>query len=207
MCGGLVTASCGGGKDVLKYQVGRLLGYLILGSLAFSVGALVKGVVPFTWGPLVSGVFLGILFIYWGVKSFSGKRAEVPLPGFLRKLYQLSFRKFVSTSGNFRSFVVGLLSIMLPCGLLYGMIIAALAMGKYQEVMLSLLFFWLGTLPAMVGAPHLVKKILEPLRKKLPKAYAILFIVIGVTTIANRLNHFPQAHANPGPQKVEHHCH
>jgi len=44
----------------------------------------------------------------------------------------------------------------------------------------------------MVGAPQLVKKILQPFQKKLPKIYAVLFIVIGMTTIVGRLSHMGQ---------------
>lgn len=208
MCGGLVTASCNGGKDVLKYQVGRLLGYLLLGSAAFALGFVLRGVVPFHWGPLVSGIFLGVIFIYWGVQSFQGKRVEIPLPKFLRKVYQYCFKNFVSQTGSFRSFVVGLISIMLPCGLIYGLIIAALGLGDYQNVILSLVFFWLGTLPAMIGAPQLVKKILDPLKKKLPKAYAIAFIVVGVVTIAGRLSDRSwEAKTNPDSPQGKHTCH
>lgn len=208
MCGGLVTASCNGGKDVLKYQAGRLLGYAFLGTMAYSLGYVVKGVVPFTWGPLLSGICLGVLFIYWGVQSFQGKKAELPLPGFLRKTYQYFFKNFVGRAGSYRSFVVGLLSIMLPCGLIYGLIIAALAFGTYEQVMVSLLFFWLGTLPAMIGAPQLIRKLLDPFRRKLPKAYAVLFIVMGVATIAGRLNHLPVNHNVDRSSDGEiHRCH
>lgn len=207
MCGGLVTASCSGGKDVLKYQVGRLLGYLILGSVAFVFGYVLKGVVTFAWAPLVSGLFLGVLFIYWGIRSFQGKKAEVPLPAFLRKVYQYTFRNYVSKAGYFRSFIVGLISIMLPCGLLYGLMVAALALGDYQHVVISLLFFWMGTLPAMVGAPQFIKKVMEPFRKNLPTAYAVLFIVIGVATIAGRLSAYSPETKSTTSDKVERHCH
>ncbi len=195
MCGGLVTASCSGGNDVLKYQVGRLLGYSILGSVAYLMGYMLKSVVSFTWAPFASGMVMGLLFIYWGIGNLKGKRAELPLPGFLRKSYQYLFRNLVRRAGNFHSFAVGLISIMLPCGLIYGLIITALAMGDYGHMMTSLLFFWVGTLPAMVGAPQLVRKILNPLKTKLPMAYAFTFIIIGIITIAGRLNHLPSSHA------------
>ncbi len=209
MCGGLVAASCNGGKDVLKYQMGRLLGYTILGTLAFLVGDAVKSVIPTHWVPIISGLFLGILFIYWGVQSYLGKKAELPLPQFLHHSYRYLFRNFVGKSGRFRAFVTGLLSLMLPCGLIYGIVIAATALGEYHQVMLSLFFFWLGTLPAMIGAPHIVKKILNPLREKLPKIYATVFIVVGVATIAGRLQLITPANSQ-GEQLKEakiHHCH
>jgi sulfite exporter TauE/SafE len=202
MCGGLVTASCAGGKDVLKYQVGRLLGYSLMGTSAYLLGYAMKGLISFSWAPFLSGIFLGTLFIYWGIQSYQGKKAELPLPGFLRKTYQYLFRNFALKAGSFRSFFVGFISILLPCGLIYGLIISALALGEFRHVMISLFFFWLGTLPAMVGAPGIVRKVLEPMRKKLPVVYALVFIVIGVSTIAGRLGHLPQARA-----EVEHHCH
>jgi hypothetical protein len=40
----------------------------------------------------------------------------------------------------------------------------------------------------MVGAPQLIKKIFQPLKTKLPKVYALLFIVVGMTTIVERLS-------------------
>lgn len=207
MCGGLVTASCHGGKDVFKYQVGRLMGYAILGTVAWFLGHALKGIVPFHWGPLLSGLLMGVLFIFWGVQSFQGKKAELPLPKFLRNSYHFAFRNYVSKARSFRSFIIGLISLMLPCGLIYGLIIAAIALGDYKQVMISLLFFWLGTLPAMVGAPQIVKRILDPMKKKLPKVYAILFIVIGVATITGRLNHLPEVRANHTSNGEVHRCH
>lgn len=209
MCGGLVTASCSGGNDVLKYQVGRLLGYSLLGSVAFIMGYFLKGVLPFSWGPFLSGIVMGGLFIYWGLQSYQGKKAELPLPGSLRKSYQFLFRHLTVKAGAFRSFFIGLISILLPCGLIYGLIISALAIGDFEHVMVSLFFFWLGTLPAMIGAPGLVRRFLEPLKKKLPKAYAIIFIVVGIATIAGRLNHLPHKSAEVDHSRdgEVHRCH
>lgn len=208
MCGGLVTASCDGGKDVFKYQVGRLIGYLFMGTVAYLMGYTIKGLVSFPYAPVISGLFMGLLFIFWGLRSLNGKRAELPLPKFLGKFYQTLYRRFVTRAGSFRSFVVGLLSILLPCGLIYGLIISALALGDFADIATSLFFFWLGTLPAMIGAPHLIKKILHPIRSKLPRAYAMVFIVMGIITIAGRLHHLPQrAEVDRTKDSGIHHCH
>ena len=208
MCGGLVSASCHGDNDVIKYQIGRLLGYSIMGSIAYMLGYVLKGVVSFTWGPLLSGLFMGGLFIYWGVQNYRGKRAEVPVPVFLRKSYQYIFRRFVTTAGSYRSFVVGLISILLPCGFIYGLIISALALGNYEQVMISLLFFWLGTLPAMIAAPALIRKMLEPLKNKIPKLYAVVFIMLGIVTIAGRLNNLPENRTGDySKDSKTHYCH
>ena len=42
MCGGLVTASCDKEKDVFRYQVGRLLGYMAIGAFAGFLGSFIK---------------------------------------------------------------------------------------------------------------------------------------------------------------------
>ena len=207
MCGGLVTASCSGGKDVFKYQLGRLIGYSLMGSVAWLLGYTVKGILPFHWAPVLSGLFMGALFIYWGIKNFQGKKAELPLPVFIRMFYQYAFRNYVSKAGAFRSFSVGLISIMLPCGLIYGLILSALALGTYEQVMISLFFFWLGTLPAMIGAPQLIKKLLAPFRRSLPKVYAVFFIIIGVATIAGRLSYSYPEQINRKSSESAHHCH
>lgn len=187
MCGGLVTASCHSGKDVLKYQVGRFIGYGAVGSLAWLMGESVKNVLNLPGVSIASGLLIGLLFIFWGVQSYQGKKAELPTPKFLRKIYQFAFKNFALQKRATRSFVIGLISILLPCGLIYGLIIASLAFGNYEQVIGSLFFFWLGTLPAMMGAPQIVKKILSPLRSRLPKVYALIFIVVGVATISGRL--------------------
>lgn len=209
MCGGLVTASCSGGKDVLKYQLGRLLGYSILGALAFMMGEALKGLITISWAQMISGLLLGTLFIYWGVQSFRGRKAELPLPGFLHHSYRYLFRNVAGKAGSLRSFVVGLISLILPCGLIYGVVIAATALGEFHQVMLSLFFFWLGTLPAMIGAPQIIRKVMDPFRAKLPKLYATVFIVVGIVTIVGRLELFPQAESKvpeAGAEKI-HHCH
>ncbi len=209
MCGGLVSASCSGGKDILKYQLGRLLGYSILGTLAWILGEGLKNLVSISSTQMFSGLVLGTLFIFWGVQSFRGKKAELPLPGFLHHAYRFLFRHFAGNSGYFRSFVVGFLSLMLPCGLIYGVVIAAAALGEFHQIILSLFFFWLGTLPAMIGAPQIIRKVMNPLRAKLPKIYAMIFIVVGIVTIAGRLQFIPHAESKvPKPEEAKiHHCH
>lgn len=203
MCGGLVSASCSGGRDILKYQVGRLFGYLVLASIVWVIGNAFKNAISFSWAPFATGMIMGVTFIYWGIQNFQGKKAEIRVPGFLNNSYRFLFRKFVSKATVFRSLVIGLISIMLPCGLLYGLIIAALALGTYEQIIISLFFFWLGTLPAMIGAPQLLKKLLGPLRKKLPRIYALLFIVIGVSTIAGRLQDLPHKMTSDSSPKTE----
>jgi sulfite exporter TauE/SafE len=202
MCGGLVTSSCENKIDIGRYQVGRLLGYLLLGGFAGFMGGLITlgDVHPLlTWLP---SYIVGGLFIFWGMRSFQGKKAELPLPKFLQDAYQAMWRK---VNRNFpqvtKAFFTGLISILLPCGLLYGVIAATVATQAPMAGMLGMFFFWLGTLPAMVVAPSLIRKILRPLQNHRPKIYALSLMLVGVLTVGMRM--MKEVNLSHAPDKNE----
>ena len=208
MCGGLVTASCRNGADVARYQLGRLLGYLVLGLVVGSFGIVfnVKNIpreVTF-----IPAVFIGLLFIHWGYQSFHGKRAELPTPKIIGSLYTQLWNKLVRTNSNFtKSFFTGLISILLPCGLLYGVILGAMAMQHFQESILSLIFFWLGTLPSMVIAPRIVQKLIAPFKQRLPKSLAVGLMLLGVFTVTSRVLEMHKLQGSEMKHLDEHICH
>lgn len=193
MCGGLVTATCERSNDVFRYQAGRLLGYMILGAFAGVIGNFLsfKNYPPGI--SLIPAVFMGLIFIYMGLRKFMNKKFEVPLPGFLKKFYFALWDKLVKTNrGVSRSFFVGLISIMLPCGLLYGVALGTVALQSLPLSLASVFFFWLGTLPSMIVAPELFRKILKPLSMKLPKTSAVALMMLGLITISVRVVKFEQ---------------
>jgi sulfite exporter TauE/SafE len=188
MCGGLVTATCDKSNDVFRYQVGRLLGYLALGILAGYIGSFLdlKNVHPMV--SILPAIFIGLLFIFWGVQNFKGKKAELPTPKFMSVLYTKLWLKLVQKNKNFtKAFFTGLISIFLPCGLLYGVVLGTLAFQHTHEALFSMFFFWLGTVPSMVVAPGMIKQIIRPFQSKLPKTYAVSLVFIGVMTITLRM--------------------
>jgi sulfite exporter TauE/SafE len=63
------------------------------------------------------------------------------------------------------------------------------------HALLTMFFFWLGTLPSMVLAPRIVQQVLRPLKMKLPKVYAVSLILIGVMTISFRVVRFQEVNA------------
>jgi sulfite exporter TauE/SafE len=188
MCGGLVTATCEGSKDVMRYQLGRLLGYLSLGIVAGTLGSFLKFEERPLYVSLIPGLLVGIIFLYWGIQNFRGKKAEMPTPKFLSRLYQNLWLKLVAKNKNFsKAFFTGLISIFLPCGLLYGVLLGTVSLEHRHEAMISMLFFWLGTLPSMVLAPAIVQKLIRPLKAKLPRAFGVGLMVLGISTISVRM--------------------
>jgi len=191
MCGGLVTASAQNTWDIFRYQLGRLLGYLVVGFFAGLLGKILGLEVGNPKLTLIPGLLMGILFIYWGVQNFRQKKSFNFLSNLNSKLYLKMLPKI-----NFsKSFFTGLFSIFLPCGLLYGVVLGVAAFEHSLHAVFTMFFFWLGTLPAMMVAPCVIQKFLRPLKGKLPRAYALSLISVGLITISyrviifNKLNH------------------
>ncbi|MBY0515715.1 MAG: sulfite exporter TauE/SafE family protein [Bacteriovoracaceae bacterium] len=209
MCGGLVTASCSNSKDIVRYQLGRLLGYLLLGLLAGTLASFLNFKDAHPLIALIPSLMIGGLFIFWGIQSFRGRRAELPLPKFLSVIYQKLWKRFVKENTGFtRSLLIGFISILLPCGLLYGVVLGSVALQSWQNAMLGMFFFWLGTVPSMVMAPGLIQKILSPLKKQRPKVFALCLVLIGVSTITFRSYRQLLGMVQPKiEQQEKHHCH
>jgi sulfite exporter TauE/SafE len=208
MCGGLVTATCDKSYDVIRYQMGRLIGYLGLGAVAGLIGGYFN---LGTIHPLLSlapALLIGFLFIFWGYQNYRGKRAEIPTSKFLSKLYTKLWMSFVQKNKNFtKAFFTGLISIFLPCGLLYGIVLGTVSLQHGHEAILSMFFFWLGTVPSMVIAPKIIQRLLKPFKAKLPKTYAISLIVIGLLTISFRIGSVVRQSPEHKNHKTEMSCH
>ena len=188
MCGGLVTATCDKSNDVFRYQIGRLIGYLTLGGLAGVLGSFLSFKTIHPLVSIVPAIFIGLLFIFWGYQNYNGKKAELPAPKIFGRIYTRLWMKLVQKNKNFtKAFFTGLISIFLPCGLLYGVVLGTLALEHTYEAFFSMFFFWLGTVPSMVVAPGVIQKIIRPFKSRLPKTYAISLIAIGVMTITLRM--------------------
>lgn len=196
MCGGLVTATCQKSGDVYRYQFGRLLGYLILGFFAGILGRIFTIQADNPKLTLIPGVIIGALFLFWGIQNFRGKKAELPLPKFFTRLHALLWARLIQKNSGFtKSFFIGLLSIFLPCGMLYGVVLGVAAFEHSMTALYAMFFFWLGTVPSMVLAPTIVQKFLRPLKARLPKTYAVSLIAIGLLTITFRINRFQEVNA------------
>lgn len=192
MCGGLVTNSCSQSKDVIKYQMGRLTGYLFVGLMAGMVGHSIANAITSPLLNLIPGLIIGFLFLFWGIQNFLGKKAELPMPAFMGTFYGFLWRHLIFKKRQYfsKAFFTGLISIFLPCGLLYGIALGAMASQHPLLAIGSMFTFWLGTIPSMALAPALFHKIISPFKSKLPKTYAISLIMIGLMTVSYRVIKF-----------------
>lgn len=177
MCGGLITTVARDRNAVLRYHLGRLLGYCGLGALAGFLGEEIFQSDGYAWLPWISTTLLSFGFVFLGVRLWSGRSLHFfVLPRSLWK--QLS---------GLGAGTTGLLSVFLPCGWLHAFVLGAVATRSAALGALYLLFFWMGTLPALTIAPLAIKKLFQPFAKRAPKISAIVLITIGLGSIGMKM--------------------
>jgi sulfite exporter TauE/SafE len=195
MCGGLIASTTKTRADVTGYHLGRLAGYTTLGALAGFLGERVfreasVGILPWVATAMLAG---GLILSGVRVWTGNGMHLQILPSALLQRLYAKS-------QGSAWRF--GLLSAFLPCGWLHTFVLASLATRSALYGALLLLFFWLGTLPALSAAPLVIHRVLKPMSEKLPRLSASLLIIAGVITLGIKIQPHVAAQNAIGEQQV-----
>lgn len=188
MCGGLALAVSRDKRDPLLYNFGRLGGYLLLVSLFALFGAFLMDPEIKRVFALIGGVFVGVMLMLAGIQYWKGGELSLQLP-LVGKFYNKIFKKLAVKRGSIRPFGLGASSILLPCALSNGFILAALSLsGAWWAVVLTV-FFWAGTLPAMVLGPKFLVSVNKRYGIKAQRAIGIVFIFAGVAALGVKITH------------------
>ncbi len=159
----------------LKYNLGRVTSYTILGGIVGAIGSV------FTLSLSVTAmlyIIIGIFMFLMGLNLFGVNIARKFLPR-MPKI-------FTSKTGkNNSSYVIGLLNGLMPCGPLQSMQLYALSTGSFTKGALSMFFFSIGTVPLMYVFGKIGDFKNKDIAFKFLKISAILVIVLGVA-MANR---------------------
>lgn len=201
MCGGFVAfySGDGGGRRTwahVAYNVGRLVSYLALGVVAGWVGSRLDGLGATIGIQRAAAILMGMLMVAWGgvgLLQATGRLggsslAPVAAHGWVARALELVHRR----SAPVRALTIGLLSTLLPCGWLYAFVAVAAGTGSVLGGAVVMGAFWLGTVPVMAGLALLAQTLLGPLRRRVPVITAAILIVLGLLTIAGKMN--PTAH-------------
>lgn len=197
MCGGFVcfvTGEATGKRRWLvqaAYHAGRLLSYATLGAVAGGIGAGVEragaAVGFFRAAPIVAG----FLMIVWGGMNLlraTGRLASGPAAASpLHKALAPFVRGMRAWNAYARAGAIGLVTTVIPCGFLYGFVAVAAGTGAPLSGLLVMIVFWAGTLPILASFGLLADRALGALRARLPVVSASLLIVLGLLTLAGRL--------------------
>jgi sulfite exporter TauE/SafE len=196
MCGALaMTAGAQSRKGLAYYHLGRLLGYFSVGALAGLLGSeFINSEMKYI--SLISTVFLSASFLVIGFSIMKKGQLHIKQPAFLRLFYQNRVGRLLEskTSHSVSSFLIGMLSPLLPCGWLYGFILIAVATNNPLWGGILLTSFWIGTLPALSSISLLVKKPIKHFNGKASIFIGIFLMLIGISSLVLKLSNLAADH-------------
>lgn len=189
MCGPLALAihTSKGSKGInaflesFQYNTGRLIGYVTLGLVTGIFGSVASFGGAQRWMSITLGVILILLFIF----SINPDQLIGKLPAF-GKFYTFISQKLHSMiikSRNVPSILLGLVNGFLPCGMVYIALVGALSLSNLWGSIGFMLFFGLGTFPAMIGITLGHHVFSQKLRLSLRKIYPIISLLMGAYLI------------------------
>jgi uncharacterized protein len=175
MCGPLLAGihaarwKSGHISKALLYHGGRIMVYGMMGALAGLAGGAMVMMGWQQWLAIAAG---SLLLIYLVVpKKYLIK---IPVYSYVRSF----FSKWLQRKTIWADFLLGVLNGLLPCGLVYTALTAALLTGNTFSGISFMLIFGLGTLPAMLVASQLftwLKKRLH-IKSLKPVQYALVIV-------------------------------
>lgn len=169
----------------LMYNSGRITTYAAFGIVFGLLGSSLNW---FGWQQKIS-ISLGIIILLFLIvpKLFPNKTLHPAIQGMMYKL-----RKNISHylfQGNPASlYATGLLNGLLPCGLVYMALAGATVSGQALNGMLFMVFFGLGTLPAMFFTALFGNWLKQPVRAQIRKWYPAMMVLMATVLILRGLN-------------------
>jgi hypothetical protein len=174
MCGGIVAAfsfRADGKKPPFRlhlgYNIGRVLSYTLFGALAGALGASLNllEIRPLQTALYVLAqavmVLLGLYLAGWNQWVLIFEKAG----GMLWSRVQPLFRKLLPVKNLPGALLAGMVWGWLPCGLVYSVLVAALAAGSATSGAALMLAFGLGTLPNLLGMAFFAQQ-LQPFMQR-----------------------------------------
>ncbi len=171
---------------IALYTFGRIITYGFLGLLFGSFGSLFALAGLQQGLSIAAGVAMLLLVLFPMLKNNRLFR----LNGFSRLLTPLKIALSVHLKKHslFSLFAIGILNGLLPCGLVYVAVIAAVATGTTFGGAFFMMLFGLGTAPAMFLLSVFGNSISQPLRTKLSKGLPYAAGMLGILLVLRGLN-------------------
>ena len=167
--------------DVIFYNLGRLVSYSFLGLIIGIVG----GVISLGGFQRGLSIFLGVLLLIVAAFSLNldvliGKQRHIQS---LYKYISSKLQSFVKMGKSVPSIQAGVINGLLPCGLVYVALMAAVTLSNVWGTIGFMTFFGLGTFPAMIVVVLLPKFLNIKYRLVLQKLYPFFIGLTGIYLI------------------------
>jgi sulfite exporter TauE/SafE len=192
MCGGITTMLTSALPNkvpqlpyILSYNIGRISSYALIGAIAGYTGSLAAKNIgfPVITLKIIAGIFLILLGLYIGQWLMWLTKVEFVGKWLWKYISPLS-KKLIPINSLQKSLFLGALWGWLPCGLVYSTLTWSLASGSALDGALIMMFFGLGTLPALLTVSFGVIKVQLLLKNLLfRKIMAFSLIMYGIYTL------------------------
>lgn len=196
MCGPFVLIIAGAKRDIsfpfrlAAYHFGRLTTYVTLGVVAGALGAslnLASGL----WGwqqtaAYVAGAAMLVTALVIVLRQLGLRLRHLPIPLRWMRLIHTGFRGVARWPAVPRSYVIGLLTTLLPCGWLYAFVIVAAGSADVLQASFIMTAFWVGTLPLLSLLGWTSATVAPRMRTVMPWVSVAACVILGISTIANR---------------------
>jgi len=169
---------------ILLYNIGRALTYALLGLLFGSIGAGFHLFGLQQWLSIIAGILI-LLFLFSVRFSFPGSGALQPLTDKVKNTLSTYLKEDKTPSSYF---MIGLLNGLLPCGLVYVGIAAALATGSISGGALLMFAFGCGTFPMMASIMAFGRFVSVNKRQVINKIAPYIIGLMGVLLIIRGMN-------------------
>ena len=198
MCGGFVGAyslKLGAGQPLhstgfwyslsphLLYNLGRVITYSVLGVFFGLAGEAMKVIVDIRQFQGILQLIAGVLMIFIALEigGWIPTTLSSNLPGY--NAFKKGMSNFFQRLNRRNVFGLGLLNGLIPCGLVYAAGAKAASTGSAQAGMLTMLFFGLGTIPALVTVGLSANMVSARFRSNIFKLATILVFILGIFTV------------------------
>jgi len=189
MCGPLVLASYSLKRDsglsvlthAISYHSGRIGGYMALG-LVFG---LLGSVAVFTGSQRFLSVLLGAVLVLMSLFSVNPDQllSRSAIFSALYTKISKALSKILAGTRSFPTVLSGFLNGFLPCGLVYIAIAGSVSMGHAFGAMGFMLFFGMGTIPALLLLSFGQQWVSSGIRVSLRRMYPIISFLMGLYLI------------------------
>ncbi len=181
------------GIRLVAYHLGRLTTYLVLGFIAGSAALFLNQSGALMGIPRSAARLAGVALIVIGlwklaVTWYPDLRTSPHGQWSLRVAQVLAqFRALIGKLPQvLRSYTIGGLTTLLPCGWLYVFVLVSAGTGRPLFAMLVMTAFWVGSLPALTAAVSGFTRLGQSMGTALPILVAVMLIATGWYTATGR---------------------
>lgn len=183
MCGGLCGLFCRNNptaKTIVLINLGRIFTYTILGLIFAGIIQGLALTIPVAEIGFWIRSILGLILIFLGIRIILNKSNlhSFASHNFLWQKAKNQLHAISKKQSFFTYLRTGMLWGLIPCGLLYGVLIAAAATQNITQGGLFMFAFGMGTLPSMFVAMGIMHKWQQKLQAKSFRYGAGTFIII-----------------------------